>query len=41
MVGAFELPSGRSRRGWLVVEGLLGVVVGVVVFVWPRPVGRR
>jgi uncharacterized membrane protein HdeD (DUF308 family) len=32
---AFRLPLQRSERVWLALEGLIGVVVGVVVFVWP------
>jgi len=32
---AFRLPLRRSERVWLALEGLIGVVVGVVVFVWP------
>ena len=35
IVGAFNLPIRGGQRAWLVVEGLLGVAVGVVVFVWP------
>jgi uncharacterized membrane protein HdeD (DUF308 family) len=34
----FEAFSGLirgGRRAWLVIEGLLGVAVGVAVFVWP------
>jgi uncharacterized membrane protein HdeD (DUF308 family) len=34
IAGAFDLPLG-GQRWWLVLEGLLGVAVGVVVFVWP------
>jgi uncharacterized membrane protein HdeD (DUF308 family) len=32
---AFETPVEASRRAWLVVDGVLGVVVGVVILVWP------
>jgi uncharacterized membrane protein HdeD (DUF308 family) len=35
IVGAFSVPLPSSRRAWLVIEGLLGVAVGVVVFIWP------
>jgi uncharacterized membrane protein HdeD (DUF308 family) len=35
IVGAFRLPVEGGRRAWLVIDGLLGVAVGVVVFVWP------
>lgn len=35
IVGAFTVPLGRSRRAWLAFDGLLGVAVGIVVFVWP------
>ena len=35
IAGAFSVPRRGTHRGWLVVEGLLGVAVGVVVFVWP------
>ncbi len=35
IAGAFNLPIQGGQRAWLVVEGLLGIVVGVVVFVWP------
>ena len=35
IAGAFSVPLPGKRRAWLVVEGLLAVTVGVVVFVWP------
>jgi uncharacterized membrane protein HdeD (DUF308 family) len=35
IVGAFNVPLPGKRRAWLVVEGLLGVAVGIVVFIWP------
>ena len=35
IAGAFTLPIRGSERAWLVFEGLLGVTVGAVVFVWP------
>jgi uncharacterized membrane protein HdeD (DUF308 family) len=35
VAGAFNLPLGGGQRWWLVFEGLLGVAVGVVVFIWP------
>jgi len=35
IAGAIRIPMERRQRIWLVVEGLLGVVVGIVVFVWP------
>ena len=35
IVSAFELPVSGGQRGWLVFDGLLGIVVGVVVFIWP------
>ena len=27
--------QGREERGWLILRGLLGITVGVLVFVWP------
>jgi uncharacterized membrane protein HdeD (DUF308 family) len=35
IAGAFSVPFTRGRRAWLVLEGLLGVAVGVAVVVWP------
>jgi uncharacterized membrane protein HdeD (DUF308 family) len=35
IAGAFSVPLPGSRRAWLVIEGLLGVAVGVLVFIWP------
>ena len=35
IAGAFSIPRQSTQRGWLVVEGLLGVAAGVVVFLWP------
>jgi uncharacterized membrane protein HdeD (DUF308 family) len=35
IAGAFSLRLTGSRRAWLVIEGLLGVAVGVLVFIWP------
>jgi len=35
IVGAFSVPTPGNRRVLLVIEGLLGVAVGVVVFIWP------
>lgn len=32
---AFEAPLPRKQRGWLAVDGLLAIAVGVVVIVWP------
>jgi uncharacterized membrane protein HdeD (DUF308 family) len=35
IAGAFSIPVTRGRRAWLVVDGLLGIAVGVAVVVWP------
>ncbi len=35
IAGAFNLPIRGGQRAWLVFEGLVGVAVGVVVFIWP------
>jgi uncharacterized membrane protein HdeD (DUF308 family) len=35
IAGAFNLPIRGGERAWLVFEGLLGIAVAVVVFVWP------
>lgn len=35
IAGAFNLPTRGAQRAWLVVEGLVGIAVGVVVFIWP------
>jgi uncharacterized membrane protein HdeD (DUF308 family) len=35
IAGTFSVPMPGNRRAWLVAEGLLGVAVGVVVFIWP------
>lgn len=36
IAGAFSVPVAGKERAWIVIQGLLGVVVGVVVFVWPN-----
>jgi uncharacterized membrane protein HdeD (DUF308 family) len=35
IMGAVSTPLSGSDRAWIVIDGLLGVVVGIVVFVWP------
>ena len=35
IAGAFSVPLSGRQRAWLVIEGLLGIGVGVVVFIWP------
>ncbi len=35
IVGAFRVQAPTGHRIWLGIEGVLGVIVGVVVFVWP------
>ena len=34
LVGTFSR-EGRERRGWLIFEGIVGVGIGIVTFVWP------
>lgn len=36
IAGAFSVPVAGKERAWIVLQGLLGVAVGVVVFVWPN-----
>jgi uncharacterized membrane protein HdeD (DUF308 family) len=33
--GAAITTQGKQERGWLILRGLLGIVVGVIVFAWP------
>ncbi len=35
IVGAFSVHMKGGDQAWLVIDGLLGIGVGVVVFVWP------
>ena len=35
IAGAFSLPIRGGNRAWLVLEGVLGIAVGIVVLVWP------
>jgi uncharacterized membrane protein HdeD (DUF308 family) len=35
IAGAFNVPVPGKQRAWIVIQGLLGVAVAVVVFVWP------
>ena len=36
LVEALTFPGGRRRVGWLLLDGLVGIGVGVAVFVWPE-----
>jgi uncharacterized membrane protein HdeD (DUF308 family) len=35
-VGAFSVEMRGADRAWLLIDGLLGIAVGVIVFVWPE-----
>jgi uncharacterized membrane protein HdeD (DUF308 family) len=35
IVEAVRMPMERRQSVWLVIQGLLGIAIGVVVFVWP------
>jgi uncharacterized membrane protein HdeD (DUF308 family) len=35
LLESFAAPAPRRRRAWLAVDGVVGVAVGVAVFVWP------
>jgi uncharacterized membrane protein HdeD (DUF308 family) len=35
LIGAMSVPIPAVGRTWLIVEGLVGVTVGVLVFAWP------
>lgn len=34
-LGGGDRSRDRSRRGWLIVEGIAGIILGVVTFAWP------
>ena len=34
-LGTAFTAQGREERGWLILRGLLGIMVGVLVFAWP------
>ena len=35
IIGALHVQMPGNRRAWILFEGLVGVAVGVVVFIWP------
>jgi uncharacterized membrane protein HdeD (DUF308 family) len=35
IAGAFSVPVEGKQRAWIAIQGLLGVAIGVAVFVWP------
>jgi len=37
LTGAFAVAARGSEKVWLVLDGVIGIAVGVVVWVWPGP----